>query len=183
MSNAYRTIYHSFFKEHVQSITRGQFWLSEESACTLGEPMILHETLTGYVSTPKKKKRVVSYPSTATYPGEKHAIGISLDIRKISSTGVVTKDMKIMRPSWYFPREIAIMTMGICKIINMGATGTTAAQIDERAYPIDGGAVPKSYATIPTGVGTTLYPLGKWMEETPGQEAGLVFVDPKVEVL
>lgn len=181
MSNAYRTIYHSFFKEHVQSITRGQFWLSEESACDLGEPMIIHESLTGYVSTPKKKKRVISYPASATYPGEKHAIGISLDIMKISSG--VSNDDKIMRPSWYFPREIAIMTMGICKIINMSGTGTTAAQIDEQAFPIDGGAAPKSYASIPTGVGTTLYPLGKWMEETPGQEAGLVFVDPKVEVL
>jgi len=181
MSNAYRTIYHSFFKEHVQSITRGQFWLSEESACDLGEPMIIHETLTGYVSTPKKKKRVVSYPSTASYAGEKHAIGISLDIRKISSG--VSNDDKIMRPSWYFPREVAIMTMGICKIINMNGTGTTAAAIDDKAYPIDGGAVPVGTAGIPTGVGSTLYPLGKWLEETPGKEAGLVFVDPKKEVL
>lgn len=177
MSNAYRTIYHSFFKEHVDAITRGQFWLSEESACTLGEPMILHETLTGYVSTPKKKKRIVSYPSAAD-AGAKHAIGISLDIRKISSG--VSSDDKIMRPSWYFPREIAIMTMGICKIINMAGTGTTAAAIDETALPIDGGAVPYSFATAHTGSG---FVLGKWMEETPGQEAGLVFVDPKAEVL
>ena len=65
----------------------------------------------------------------------------------------------------------------------MGVTGGTAAQINERAFPIDGGAVPKSNSSIPTGVGVTVYPLGKWIEETPGQEAGLVFVDPKPEVL
>ena len=180
MSQIYRTVYHSFFKEHVQSITRGQFWLSEESPVTLGEPVIIHETLTGFVSTPKKKKRIVSYPA-ATDPGTKEAIGISLDIRKISSG--VTKDDIIMRPAWYFPREIAVMQMGICKIINMGATGTTAAQINERAFPINDGAVPKSHTGIPTGVGVTVYPLGKWLEETHGQEAGLVFVDPKPEVL
>jgi hypothetical protein len=177
MSLAYRTIYHSFFKEHVQAITRGQFWLSEESACTLGEPMILHESLTGFVSTPKKKKRIVSYPSGSN-AGAKHAIGISLDIRSILSG--VTSDDIIMRPAYYYPREIAIMTMGICKIINMAASGTTAAAIDETALPIDGGAVPLSFASAHSGSG---FVLGKWMEETYGQEAGLVFVDPKAEVL
>lgn len=180
MSNTYRTIYHSFFKEHVQSITRGQFWLSEEVGVDLGEPVLLHETLTGYVSTPKNKRRIISYPA-ATDPGTMHAIGISLDILKISSG--VSDDDKIMRPDWYFPREIAVMQMGICKILNMGTTGSTAAQIDERAFPINGGAVPLSAATVPTGVGVTVYPLGKWLEETIGQDAGLVWVDPKAEVL
>lgn len=180
MSQIYRTVYHSFFKEHVQSITRGQFWLSEESPCDLGEPMLLHPTLTGYVSTPKKKRRIISYPA-ATDPGTLHAIGISLDIRHILS-GVSSDDI-IMRPSWYYPREIAIMQMGICKILNMSATGTTMAQIDEQAFPINGGAVPLSHAGVPTGTSVTRYMLGKWLEETRGLEAGLVYVDPKGEVV
>lgn len=180
MSQIYRTVYHSFFKEHVQSITRGQFWLSEECGVDLGEPVILHPTLTGYISTPKKKRRILSYPS-ADDPGETHAIGISLDIRKIQS-GVSSDDI-MMRPSWYYPREIAVMQMGICKILNMGETGTTIAYIDEKAFPTDGGAVPESNAGVPTGVGVTRYLLGKWLEETRGLEAGLLFVDPKAEVV
>jgi len=176
--SAYRQIYNSFFKEHVQSMTRGQFWLSEESPVDLGEPVLLHPTLTGFVATPKNKRRIISYPA-AYNPGEEHAFGISLDIRYISS-GVSNDDI-IMRPMWYFPREIAVMKMGICKIINMSASGSTAAQIDEQAFPIDGGAVPLSHANVPTGVGVIRYPLGKWLEETPGGEAGLVYVDPKAE--
>jgi len=177
MSQIYRTIYHSFFKEHVDSITRGSFWLSEESPVTLGEPVLLHETLTGYVSTPKKKRRIISYPST-DQAGEKNPVGISLDIRSILS-GVSNDDI-ILRPAFYYPREIAIMQMGICKIINMAGTGTTAAAINEIALPIDGGAVPISFAARYTGSG---YELGKYLEETKGQEAGLVFVDPKARVI
>ena len=180
MSQIYRTVYHSFFKEHVQSITRGQYWLSEESAVDLGEPVLLHPTLTGYVSTPKKKRRIISYPA-ANDPGELHAIGISLDIRHILS-GVSNDDI-IMRPSYYYPREIAVMQLGVCKILNMSPTGTTMAQIDEKAFPIDGGAVPESHASVPTGTAVTRYVLGKWLEETRGLEAGLVYVDPKGEVV
>ena len=176
MSEKYRTIYHSFFKEHVQSITRGEYWLSEESGIDLGEPVVLHPTTTGFVSTPKKKRVIKAYDNATA--GAEHAIGISLDIRHLSS-GVSSDDI-IMRPAWYFPREIAVMKMGICKIINVGATGTTAAAIDEIALPADGGATALSLAGVQSGSG---YVLGKWLEETKGQEAGLVYVDPKAEVL
>jgi len=179
--SAYRQVYHSFFKEHVQSITKGQYWLDEYSSVLLGEPVIFHPNLTGLISTPKKKRIIQSYPAAAD-AGELHAFGVSLDIRG-NMSGLDTeigKEILMLRPDIYYPREIAVMQLGICKIINQAGSGTVAAQVDEIALPIDNGAVPLSYAGHYTGSGFTL---GKWLEETPGQEAGLVFVDPKAEVL
>jgi len=174
MSNYYRTAYHSFFKEHVQSLSKGRFWLDEASDVDLGEPCVLHPTLTGYIGTPIKKRRIKSYDNAT--PGAEHAIGISLDIREISSG--VSNDNIILRPDYYYPREITLMKMGICKMLNK-ATGYTA-QIDEKCLPANGGGYPQGGPGTQSGSG---YSLGKWLEETVPGEAGLVFVDPKAEVL
>lgn len=174
MSN--RNAYTSFFKEHTECLTKGRYWLNEEYGCELGEPMCLHPTLTGYVANPKRKRIIKSYDNAT--PGAEHAFGVSLDIRYLSSG--VSKDDKIMRPDWYFPREITVMKIGICPVVNM-ATGYTA-QVDEKALPANGGAVGFGAPGAATGVGEH-YSLGKWLDETLPETPGLLYVNPMMEVL
>jgi len=96
-----------------------------------------------------------------------------------ASSGV-TKDEKMMRPDHYYPREIAVMKIGICPIVNV-ATGYTAL-MDQKALPANGGAVGFLTPGAATGIGNH-YPLGKWLDETPAQTPGLLYVNPMMEVL
>jgi len=171
-----RNAYTSFFKEHTTSLTKGKYWLAESSPVELGEPVVLHPTITGYVANPKRKRVIKSYDNAI--PGAEHAFGVSLDIRYISSG--VSKDDQIMRPDWYYPREITVMKIGICPVVNV-ATGYTA-QIDEKALPANGGAVGFGAPGGATGIGAH-YSLGKWLDETPAQTPGLLYVNPMMEVL
>lgn len=171
-----RDAYQSFFKEHTECLTKGRYWLNESYAVTLGEPCCLHTTLTGYVANPKRKRIIKSYDNAT--PGAEHAFGVSLDIRYASSG--VEKDDKIMRPDWYFPREITVMKMGICPVVNM-ATGYTAL-MDQKALPANGGAVGFLAPGAATGIGAH-YPLGKWLDDTPPALPGLLYVNPMMEVL
>lgn len=173
---SYRNAYTGFFKEHTECLTKGRYWLNEEYGVTLGEPVVLHPTLTGYVSNPKNKRVIKSYDHAT--PGAEHAFGVSLDIRSISSG--VSKDDKIMRPDYYYPREITVMKIGICPVVNV-ATGYTAL-IDQKALPANGGAVGFLAPGAATGVGNH-YPLGKWLDETPADTPGLLYVNPMMEVL
>jgi len=166
--------YTTFFKEHTQALSKGRFWLDEQSSCTLGESMKLHPTLTGYIQTPIKKRRITRY-SNAT-PGAEEVIGVSLDIRHVSSG--ITNDERIMRPDYYFPREITVMQIGICPIVNT-ATGYVA-QINDKAVSALLGAQSINAPGVATGAG---YTLGKWLQRTPAQEPGLVYVNPQLEVL
>jgi len=171
-----RNAYTSFFKEHTECLTKGRYWLDEQYGVELGEPVCLHPTLTGYVGNPKNKRRIKSYDNAT--PGAEHAFGVSLDILYASSG--VDKDTLILRPDHYYPREIAVMKIGICPIVNV-ATGYTA-QMDEKALPANGGAVGFGAPGAATGVGLH-YPLGKWLDETPAQMPGLLYVNPMLEVL
>lgn len=173
---SYRNARTSFFKEHTTSLSKGRYWLDEASAVTLGEPVCLHPTLTGYVGNPKNKRRIKSYDNAT--PGAEHAFGVSLDIRYVSSG--VEKDDLIMRPDRYYPREITVMKIGICPVVNV-ATGYTA-QIDEKALPANNGAVGFGAPGAATGVGVH-YPLGKWLDETAPDTPGLLYVNPMMEVL
>lgn len=164
--------YLSFFKEHTTALSKGRFWLDENSAITLGEPVKIHTTLTGLVANPIRKRRIRSY-NNAT-PGAEEVIGVSLDIRY--STSGITDDDRIMRPDRYYPREITTMAIGICPVLNT-ATGF-AANINDKAFPAIGGAQPIGAPGISTG-----FTLGKWLQDTPAQEPGLIWVNPMMEVL
>ena len=173
---SYRNAYTSFFKEHTDCLTKGKYWLDEQYGIELGEPALLHPTLTGYVGNPKNKRRIKSYDHAT--PGAEHAFGVSLDIKHVSSG--VSKDDKMMRPDWYYPREITVMKIGICPVVNV-ATGYTA-QMDEKALPANGGAVGFGAPGAATGVGVH-HSLGKWLNDTPAQTPGLLYVNTMMEVL
>lgn len=160
-----------WFKEHTQCLSKGKFWLDEYSPVELGEPVVRH-SLTGYVANPINKMRIKSYDNAT--PGAVEPLGVSLDIR-YSMSGV-TEDEKIMRPDWYYPREITVMQIGICPIINT-ATGYEA-RINDKAVPANGGAQSENAPGVSTG-----YTLGKWLEDTEAQTPGLLFVNPMMEVL
>lgn len=168
---AYRQGFTAFFKEHTTSLSKGRFWLDEGSDCELGEPMQL-DTTTGYVANPINKRRIKSYDNVT--PGAEEVIGVSLDIRSVM-TGA-TADEKIMRPDYYWPREITVMAIGICPVVNT-ATGYEA-QINDKAVPADGGAQSVNAPGVSTG-----FTLGKWLQETLAQTPGLIWVNPQMEVL
>lgn len=161
----------SFFKEHTTALSKGRFWLDENSNITLGEPVKFH-ALTGLVATPIKKRRITAYDNAT--PGAEEVIGVSLDI--LYSQSGVSDDDKIMRPDWYYPREITIMQIGICPVVNT-ATGY-AANVNDKAFPAIGGAQAVGAPGISTG-----FTLGKWLQDTPAQEPGLIWVNPMTEVL
>ena len=160
-----------WFKEHTMALSKGRFWLDEFYDVELGEPVVKH-ALTGFVANPIKKRRIKSYDNAT--PGAEEPIGVSLDIRY--STSGVTEDQKIMRPDWYWPREITVMQIGICPVINT-ATGYQAL-INDKAVPADGGA---QSINAPGVTGT--YTLGKWLQDTIATRPGLLFVNPMMEVL
>jgi hypothetical protein len=172
MAYAYRQGFTAFFKEHTQALSKGRFWLDEDSDCELGEPMLIDSGQTGYAANPIKKQRIKSYDNVT--PGAEEVIGVSLDIRSVM-TGA-TDDEKIMRPDYYWPREITVMQIGICPIVNT-ATGYEA-QINDKAVPSDGGAQSFGAPGVSTG-----FTLGKWLQRTPAQTPGLVWVNPMMEVL
>jgi len=161
----------AWFKEHVQSMSRDIYWLDENSDVELGEPVILHPTLTGFVGNPIKKRRIKSYDNAS--PGVDMAIGVSLDIRY--STSGVSNDEKILRPDKYWPREITVMKLGIAPIINTH-TGIEAI-INDTAIPSNGGA--ESIRVLATGVRAAATTLGKWLQSTEATRPGLLFVNPQ----
>lgn len=161
----------TFFKEHTTALSKGRFWLDENSSVTLGEPVKFHAT-TGMVATPINKRRITRYDNAT--PGAEEVIGVSLDIR-YSQSGVSDDDI-IMRPDRYYPREITVMQIGICPIVNT-ATGYSA-NVNDKALPAQLGAQPVGAPGVSTG-----YTLGKWLQDTAAQEPGLVWVNPMMEVL
>lgn len=169
---AYRDAYTSFFKEHTDSLSDGKYWLDEQYDVELGEPCCVYTGITGHATNPKEKIRIKSYDNVT--PGAEHAFGVSLDIRAGSSG--VSKDNLMLRPDWYYPREITVMKIGICPVVNIDSGYT--ALMDEQAYPADGGAVGPGAAGIATG-----FTLGKWLEDTAPVMPGLMWVNPMMRVI
>lgn len=162
--------YEGWFKEHTTSLSTGKFWLTDEYAVELGEPVCYHSD-TGFEANPKNKKKIKSYDNATA--GLEHAFGVSLDIR-YQKSGVDTTDL-VMRPDRYTPREITVMKIGICPIKNT-STGT-AIMLDDTVIPSDGGC--ETIAAHGTGAWDAKYTLGKALEEIQPTHRGLVWVNPQ----
>ena len=161
--------YDGWFKQHTNAISTGTYWLADDYAVELGEPVCFHSA-TGFVANPKKKRNIKSYDNAVA--GAEMALGVSLDLRYMKS-GVSTEDL-VLRPDRYMPREIAVMKIGICPIKN---TKTGAAiGINETVLPSDGGC--EGIASFATGVRASKHTLGKALENIPADGRGLIWVNP-----
>ena len=158
-----------WFKEHTTALTKGKYWLEDDQEIGLGWP-VCKSTATGYEENPIKKAKVTQFTGTA---GAKECIGVSLDIKKVKS-GVSNDDI-IMRPAWYFPRDMLVMQIGICPIKNM-STGYTIP-LNETVVPATQGC--EGLGTFPTGVQASKYTLGKALQDIPPNQPGLVWVNPQ----
>jgi len=160
-----------WFKEHTTALSKGKYWLDEQYDVELGEPIVIHPSLTGFVANPINKIRVKSYDNATA--GAEMAIGVSLDI-KYASSGV-SNDDKILRPDYYWPRDMLAMQIGICPITNTH-TGITI-NVNDTVVPSNGGC--ESLSTLGTGVRATAYTLGKALQSAPPGVPGLVWVNPQ----
>lgn len=162
--------YEGWFKEHVTSLSVGRYWLSEESAVTLGEP-VCWSSVTGLIANPKRKRRIKAYNNATA--GADMSIGVSLDVRYASS-GVDDED-KVLRPDRYYPREIAVMKIGVCPIKNTN-TGM-AISLNDTVLPTINGC--ETINNTATGLWDARYTLGKSLTEIAASGRGLIWVNPE----
>jgi len=155
-----------WFKEHTECLSKGTFWLDERYPVELGEPTC-HTSETGYVANPINKRRIKSYDNAN--PGAEMALGVSLDIREMSSG--VSSDSIILRPDLYYPREITTMFIGICPVRNTSTGYTT--EINDTVVPTNGGCVSLGSAT------GAAFTLGKAVSRALPTRPGLVWVNPQ----
>jgi len=163
--------YVGFFKQHTTALSTGNYWLAEDSQdISLGEPVVNH-TDTGMVGNPKNKRKVKAYDNATA--GAVMPIGVSLDIR-LRSSGVSDDDLR-MNLKKYYPREIAVMKIGICPIKNTN-TGFDIGINDTVVPSVDGC---ENLGQFATGIWNTKYTLGKALEDIPANRRGLVWVNPE----
>lgn len=162
--------YEGWFKQHTTALSTGRYWLGEDYAVELGEPVCYHSD-TGFVANPKNKRKIKSYDNATA--GAEHAFGVSLDIRYQKSG--VSDETLVLRPDRYTPREITVMKIGICPIKNTH-TGI-AISIDDTVVPSNGGC--ETIGQYGTGLWSAKYTLGKSLEEIAATHRGLVWVNPE----
>jgi hypothetical protein len=159
-----------WFKEHTTALSKGKYWLADEYDVELGEPVVRHAD-TGFVANPINKKKVKSYDNATA--GAEEALGVSLDI-KYAISGVSSDD-KILRPDYYWPRDMLIMQIGICPIVNTHTGYTTL--VNQTVIPSNGGC--ESLGAQPTGLRADKTTLGKALQDAPPGVPGLVWVNPQ----
>jgi len=159
-----------WFKEHTTALSKGKYWLSDEYDVELGEPICRHAN-TGYIANPINKKFAKSYDNAIA--GAEEALGVSLDIKSVISG--VSDDDKIMRPDFYWPRDILVMQIGICPIVNTNTGYTTL--VNQTVIPSNGGC--ESLGAYGSGIRNAKHTLGKALQDAPPGVPGLVWVNPE----
>jgi hypothetical protein len=144
-------------------ISRGEYYLIDDSAAEFGEPIILIGT--GIAKRGFNQRPVRSYDESA---GTVKALGVSVEWR--ANVKDYTDEDYALLGTHDMKRDLSILLKGSITIKNMGSGDIEAG---DTVVPVDGGCEKMETSGQ--------YSLGQAKQKIPSLKRGLVFVNPDFE--